>query len=142
MLGQQYSCICRVNQAVVSGNDLSSIVDGDLLPAFVYFDRAADELARNRVSIGIDRYKPFDINDAMEDLDRIGNVDGKWLQVRPFGGVQIDGFGLQVSLVTSVDPVAPVSGLPIGILPVSELATGQKVVFDKVEGAFDAATAV
>src|SRR4030095_6162682 len=57
-------------------------------------------------------------------------------------GEQLPGNSADVFLVGRVDAITPVSGLNVEFVPVREHASGQEVVLNEVEGAFDTSGAI
>ncbi len=109
------------------GDDVAGIeLDLDLVFGFADFDAAADPDDGNRVAAGMERNVAFDIDDAFVQPVDFRDPDRQRLQMRLLESKQLARDGADMFLVGAVDPVAPLAGLRIEILPAGEGASGEE----------------
>src|SRR5258705_5124714 len=137
MLGQGEVAPGWFRDPGMGGDQARSLIDLDGVLALAYLYTSADHLHGDGIAVGRNADITFDIHDAlMQKVDR-RHPDGQWFQERLLDGKEFSRAGLEFRSESSVHLVTPLASLTVGVLPVLEGATGQKVVFNIGKPPFD-----
>jgi hypothetical protein len=90
----------------------------------------------------VDAHVALGVDDAVVEGVDLGDPDGQRLEHEPLGGEELAPAGVELGAEAGVDLVAPDDGLAIEVVPIVEVATGEEVLVDVVEGPLDARRAV
>jgi|SRR5579862_461324 hypothetical protein len=142
MFGEADALLLRFNDAGVGGEVAGIELNLYLVIGFAHLDPAANPGDRDRVAIGVQGDVAFDIDGALMEPVDFGNPDWQRLQPRLLDGEQVARRRVQVFLMASVDPVAPLARLLVEILPRREPSSSKEVGLDEPEWPFDASGTV
>src|ERR1700739_824814 len=88
-------------------------LDLDFAAGFADLDAAAGPGVRDRVAVGMQGDITFDVDDALMKAVDLWNPGRQWLQAGLFQGKEFARNGVEVFLVSGVDAVTPLTGLPV-----------------------------
>ena len=129
--------MAAVSLSLMGGHDARPIVDLDPLPGLPHFDPAADQPRGDGVAVGVHRRVALDVDDPVVQQVNLRHPQRERSQRGPLDGKQLSRRGAEVALEARVDPVAPLPGLPVGLVPALEAPAGEEVVFDEIERPLD-----